>query len=526
MPHKTLTTIKPREYQQEIFETCKDKNCLVVLPTGIGKTLIALMLSIYTQKKHPASKTLFLAPTRPLAEQHLEYFQKHLPELFAELTLFTGKVSAEKRKKLWQTSDIIFSTPQCIGNDLKNNLYNLEDVSLLIEDECHRCLKNYAYTFVAEKYHEQAKNPKILGLTASPGTTKETIKQIALNLGIESIELRTRESDDVKQYLQELEFKPIRVEFPEEFQEITNLIKKIYNKKVQELKNRKLLFKPANKISLLETQSAIMKSISSGNKGFNMLLGASACAQALKLSHLIELLETQTLHTSLNYIKSIFEQAEQNKSKAVKNITKSPEFNQAYVKINELISKNLEHPKLLQLKDLIQQAIKQNPKNKTIVFTQYRETAAKICKTLNEIPNINSKVFVGQAKKTNKDGTQTSGLSQKEQQQVIEEFKQGNINILCATSIGEEGLDIPEVNSVIFYEPIPSAIRRIQRAGRTARLMQGKLIILITMDTLDEIFYYASFSKEKRMHKAIHSLKQDLDNGKPLEKSEPQKRLF
>lgn len=525
MPDKVLTTIKPRQYQQEIFETCKEKNCLVVLPTGIGKTLIALMLSIYTQKKYPATKTLFLAPTRPLAEQHLEYFQKHLPELFAELTLFTGKTPAEKRKKIWETSDIIFSTPQCIGNDLKNNLYSLEEVSLLIQDECHRCLKNYAYTFVAKKYHEQAQNPKLLGLTASPGTTKETIKQIALNLGIESIELRSRESEDVKQYLQELEFQPIRVEFPKEFKEINSLIKKLFQKKVDELKNRKLLFKPANKIVLLETQGNLMKAISSGNKHFNMLIGASVCAQAIKLSHLIELLETQTLHTSLNYIKSIFEQAEQGKSKAVKNIIKAPEFNQAYIKINELIAKNLEHPKLLELKSLVEDSVSKDSKNKSIVFTQYRETALKIAKELNTIQNINAKVFVGQTKKGD------TGLSQKEQHKIIEEFKQGKINTLCATSIAEEGLDIPEVNSVIFYEPIPSAIRRIQRAGRTARLIKGKLIILITMDTLDEIFYYASFSKEKRMNKAISSIKQDLDNGISLEETKPkkkdeQKRLF
>ena len=135
MPDKVLTTIKPRKYQQDIYENCKDKNCLVVLPTGIGKTLIALMLCINRQKEIPASKCVFLAPTRPLAEQHLEYFKKHLPELFAHMELFTGKINATKRKELWERADIIFSTPQCISNDLKNSLYSLENVSLLIEDE-------------------------------------------------------------------------------------------------------------------------------------------------------------------------------------------------------------------------------------------------------------------------------------------------------------------------------------------------------------------------------------------------------
>lgn len=507
MPQEVLKKIKPRKYQEDIFNTCTDKNCLVVLPTGIGKTLVSLMLTIQRQKKYPGTKTLFLAPTRPLAEQHLNYFKKHLPELFAEMTLFTGKTPAEKRQELWQNSDIIFSTPQCISNDLKNNLYDLSDVTLLVEDECHRCLKNYAYTYVAEKYKEQAKNPRILGMTASPGTERKTIEQVAKSLNIEAIELRTRESPDVKEYLQELEFDVIKVNFPSEILEIVLLIRKIYERKVEELKNRKLLFEPPNKMTILKLQSKLMAMINTGSRNFNYMSGVSACSQAIKLSHLIELLETQTLETSLAYMKNLFSQANENKSKAVKHIVKNPEFNKAFIMLNELVLKNIEHPKINELNKIIQKAILENPKNKTIVFTQYRDTASKISKELNKIPNINSKIFVGQTKKGD------TGLSQKEQHQILEEFKQGTINLLICTSIGEEGLDIPEVNSVIFYEPIPSAIRRIQRAGRTARLMKGKLIILMTLDTLDQAYYYASIGKEKRMHRAIHSMKQDLDNG-------------
>jgi len=514
MPHKTLTKIKPRKYQQEIYENCKNKNCLVVLPTGIGKTLIALMLTINRQKAYPGTKALFLAPTRPLAEQHLEYFKKYLPELFAHMELFTGKIPAQKRKLLWERADIIFSTPQCIGNDLKNQLYNLSETSLLTIDECHRALKNYAYTYVAQQYKEQAETPRILGLTASPGTDKKTITQIAENLGIEAIELRTRESEDVKEYLQELKFNVIKLEFPQEFKELTEIIKKIYERKVQELKNRKLLFRPANKISLLELQGKIMASIRGGHKNFNYFAGATACAQAIKLAHLIELLQTQTLHTSLNYIKSIFEQASQKKSKASVQISRNPEFSKAHIRLNELITKNIEHPKLLELKLIIKDSIKNNPKNKTIVFSQYRDTVTKICETLNQIPKINAKVFIGQTKKTNEKG-ETTGLNQKEQQEIMNEFREGKSNILCCTSIGEEGLDIPEVSQVIFYEPIPSAIRKIQRAGRTARLMKGQLIILLTKETLDEIFYYASMAKEKRMYKAIDSIKREMDDGKP-----------
>jgi Fanconi anemia group M protein len=435
--------------------------------------------------------------------------------------------NASKRRELWEKADIIFSTPQCVSNDLKNNLYNLNNVSLLIEDECHRCLKNYSYTYVAETYKSQSKNSRILGLTASPGTDKDTITKIANNLGIEAIELRTRDSEDVKEYLQELEFNIIKLEFPEEIKEISDLIRKIYERKVQELKNRKLLFKPANKITLLETQSNLMKSIHSGRKNFNYFAGVTACAQAIKVSHLIELLETQTLFTSHNYMKNLFEQASQNKSKAAKQIAKNPDFNSAFIKLNELLAKNLEHPKLLELISIIEQAIKKNSKNKTIIFSQYRDTVSKICETLNQIPQINAKTFVGQAKKISDKG-EVSGLNQKEQQQILKEFKQGDINIIGATSIAEEGLDIPEVSSVIFYEPIPSAIRSIQRRGRTARLVKGKLIILLTKGTLDEIFYFASIAKEKRMYRAIENIKNKLDKGESLSPKikKAQKTLF
>ncbi|MBS3092257.1 DEAD/DEAH box helicase [Candidatus Pacearchaeota archaeon] len=410
----------------------------------------------------------------------------------------------------------------CIANDVKEKLYNLSQVSLLIEDEAHRCVKNYSYTYVAKKYLEQKENNKentrILGLTASPGTNKEAIKTICKNLSIEEVEIRTRESEDVKEYLQELEIKVIKLEFPKEFAEIRNLLKKIYDKKTEELKSRHLLFGPINKVTLLEAQGKIMRSLATGNKNFNLFAGASAAAQALKVQHALELIETQTLYALDNYFQTLFEQARKEQSKAVKNLVANAEFNNAYIQTKNLISQNLEHPKLLQLKDLIENKVAENPKAKIIVFSQYRDSVTKICRELNSLNNVTAKVFVGQAKKTlsnkpdNKENT--TGLSQKEQQQIIQEFSRGEFNVLCATSIAEEGLDIPEVNAVIFYEPVPSAIRKIQRAGRTARLMPGEVIMLVTKATRDESYYWAAHHKEKSMHKAISAIKQDLENEK------------
>lgn len=506
-----LEGIVPRGYQQKIFETCTKKNCLVVLPTGLGKTLIALMLTIKRMKEFPGEKVVFLAPTKPLAEQHLNSFKKHLPELFGEMQLFTGMVNAKERKKIWQTADIIFSTPQCVANDLRNNLYSLQEVCLFVEDEAHRCIKNYDYNYVAQQYQKQAQHPKILGLTASPGSETLKIKDICKNLFIEEVELRTRESEDVKQYLQELKFEKVMINFPAEFEEMKQVLLKIFNRYIEELKSRKVLWGPASKTGLIHLQKKISATLSRGNRNFNYMLGASACAQAIKIQHALELLETQTLSSFNKYLKNLFEQATRKQSKGVIKLVAKPEFNFIYMMSNELLAKKIEHPKIKNLAKIVKQEKIKNNKIKIIVFTQFRDTAKVIAKKLNELKGIKAKVFVGQAKKKD------SGLSQKEQKQIIKEFSLGEINVLCATCIAEEGLDIPEVNAVIFYEPIPSAIRAIQRAGRTARLMKGKLIILITKKTRDEAFYYVSRSRERKMHSAINSIKKDLANRTKLD---------
>ena len=498
-------SLSPRDYQQKIFETAKDNNTLVVLPTGLGKTLIALMLSVERQKKFPGKKVLMLAPTRPLVDQHYKSYQKNLPELFADLQLFTGEIPAKQRQKIFQTADIIFSTPQCIANDLRSGLYSLSDVSLLIIDEAHRCLKNYDYTKVVEFYKRQTSDDlrRILGLTASPGSEQENVKEICKHLDVSEIEIRSRDSPDVKPYLQELEFEKVVVPFPPEFLEIKLLLKKIFDSKVEELRRRNLLFGPPNKFSLLKLQGQLAARYTNA-KDFNAMMGMSLTATAIKIAHALELLETQTLSGVNEYFNSLIEQASQKKSKAVQNLVKSAEFNAAKIFLQNLLTKQVEHPKIEETAVLVENQFKEKQNSKVIIFTQFRETGTTLTRRLNLIPGINAQAFFGQAKKS---GT---GLSQKEQKAIIQKLNGGEINVLVATSIGEEGLDIAEVSTVIFYEPIPSAIRKIQRTGRTARLKPGKLIILVTKDTRDVINHYASTAREKKMYDVLKNVKADI----------------
>ncbi len=497
--------MEPRDYQKAIFETVKNHNTLVVLPTGTGKTLIAFLLAKEYLQNYPQKKILFLAPTRPLVEQHHDYFKKNLPELFAELQIFTGKIDSSKRKDLWEKTNIIFSTPQCIANDLKKRKIDLSEVSLLIEDEAHRCLKNYDYSFVARKYLEGTGEVKrILAMTASPGSDAEIVQEICQNLGIEKIEVRDRESSDVKPFLKELSTEIEKVDLPEEMRKASDFLKVIYKNKIEELRNRSLLFGPPTKKTLLDLQSRLIRQISSDKTNFNALRGMSVCAQAIKISHAIELIETQGVSTSHKYLQNVIDDSRKGSSKAAQQIVKQEEFMQAYTSLTKILGSK-EHPKMERLKEILKREIEDNPKARFIIFGQFRDTVVKINKMANHIPGIKSKVFVGQMKKDD------TGLSQKEQQQVLEEFRNREINILTSTSIGEEGLDLPEVNCVVFYEPVPSAIRKIQRTGRTARLNPGKLIILLTKKTKDEVNHLMSSRKEKKMYQILDNVKKNLD---------------
>lgn len=489
-----------RTYQATIVETAKQKNALIVLPTGVGKTLIALHLLIHRLKEHPGSKILFLAPTKPLVEQHYEYVNKQLPELFAERTMFTGEIKAPERKKLFHTGEIILSTPQCIANDLAKHLYSLHDVSLLIIDEAHRCLKEYDYTKVVQIYKQQALKQRILGLTASPGSDQESVRQICEHLAIEAIELRTRDSPDVKPYLKELEFTKVEVPFPTELIELKVLLKRIYDTKAEELRGLGVLFGPVNRITLIKLQARLALQ----GAGAQKFRGMSLTAQALKIAHALELVETQSLAGLKLYLDNLDKQAKEQQSKGVQQLVKQPEFRATQLSLAQLLEKGIEHPKVEELARLVAEEFKENAHAKIIVFTQFRDTAEAIKKRVEKVEGAKPVMFIGQAKK------QGRGLSQKEQKAIIEQFKKLEKNILIATSIGEEGLDIPEVNAVIFYEAVSSAIRKIQRTGRTARLAPGKLIMLITKDTRDEINHYSSIRKEKKMHQTIATIQKEI----------------
>ncbi|NJD99783.1 DEAD/DEAH box helicase [Thermococcus sp. LS1] len=494
--------IQPRVYQEVIYARCKERNCLVVLPTGLGKTLIAMLIADYRLQKY-GGKVLMLAPTKPLALQHAESFKKLFDIPPEKINVLTGELSPKTRQETWEKSVIITATPQTIENDILTGRISLEDVVLLVFDEAHRAVGNYSYVFIAREYLKTAKHPLVLGLTASPGSDEVRIREIINNLGIERIEIRTESSPDVKPYVQRIAFEWVKVDLPGIYKEVRSLLREMLKESLKPLAQFKLVSSYSPDISkkeVLQAGSKINPEVARGNYEIGRLRMYQA--KAVKLQHAIELLETQGLTALRAYLKKL---REDKRTKSSRELMEDPRMRKVIYLLVQAKELGIDHPKMEKLKELVKAQLEKKPNSKIIVFTNYRDTGKKIVEELRAM-GVSAERFIGQASRSN-----DRGMSQKQQKETLERFSRREFSVLVATSVGEEGLDVPEVDLVIFYEPVPSAIRSIQRRGRTGRHRPGRVVILMAKGTRDEAYYWSSRRKEKGMFEAIRKIARELE---------------
>lgn len=489
-------SVSRRDYQVAIAHEALRRNTLVILPTGMGKTVVALLVA--ADRLARPGKILLLAPTKPLVEQHARFFKEHVVD--ASVEAFTGETSPEEREYAWKTTTIICSTPQVIQNDVVSGRIDLNDVSLLLFDEAHRAIGNYAYVFLADAYQRARRLDKLtLALTASPGGKAEKIRDICQNLHIEGVEVRTEADADTAPYVQDTEVEWKVVQVPETLKHVAALLRQMFDERISLLRAVGGLpphIRFVSKKALLDAQRAIAARVKGGETDGDLYKAMSAQAAALKLSHALELVETQGVGSLINYLERLLT----DESKAAKAIREDPRT----LEVSRLLGESkVDHPKIRQVAVLLRQQLKEKPDARILVFTNYRDTAEALVEQLKQVDGVKPARFVGQASRSETD----RGMSQKKQVQMVDDFKSGLYNVLVATSVAEEGLDIPQVDLVVFYEPVPSEIRAIQRRGRTGRRRAGRVVILITKETRDETYHWASRGKEQKMKKEIDVLK-------------------
>jgi ERCC4-related helicase len=490
--------IEAREYQRAIANSALEANTLVVLPTGLGKTIVALLVASDRLSKYPDSKVVILAPTRPLVLQHAGFFEEHYPDKNTKSVTLTGETPPPTRASDFDSAKLIFATPEVIRNDVAGGRYDLCNVSLIVFDEAHRCVRDYAYSDVAQAYKTQAANPLILGLTASPSAKRTRIEEICEKLAIANVETRTEKDTDVAEYVKDVEVRWERLPLPEDYKDVAKILHAALDVRINKL--RAMHHLPANirigKRMLLELGERLHNSLRRGGAG--ALFGAVQLqSQAMSLTHAIDLLETQGAYSASRFLSKL----DRAQTKSSRGLARDVQVIEA-LKLAESLVKT-PHPKEFKLRQLVSDDLKSNPRAKIIVFTQFRDTVETIADNLNRIDKVQAVRFVGQA--TRSEGN--LGLTQGEQMQILEDFRDGKYNVLVTTSIGEEGLHVPDVDHVIFYEAVPSEIRMIQRRGRTGRTRPGKTTVLITEGTVDEAYYWTSKRKEEQMHRNLAIVK-------------------
>ena len=492
-PRIIRNTIEEREYQLRMAEGCSIESTLLILPTGLGKTIVALYVAADILEK--GKKVMVLAPTKPLVDQHYSTFSSLLVD--TKVGIMNGNMSPEKRKDVLILNDITVATPQAVANDLNKGVYDLNDFGLVIYDEAHRGTGNYAYVIVAREYIN-CKGGLSMGMTASPGSERERIDEICLNLMLRRIDMRSDEDPDVSPYTHNVTVNKIELDMPKDLTNIIDLLDKMFQNYVTELINLRAMV-PSEHVTtkqILVAGRTLHFRHKAGERSATLYRALSVQSMALKIGHAVGLAETQGMTALRLYLEKLIDEKEH--SKGANEIVSRDEFKEI-CKI--LSSTKVEHPKISRVMSLVSKEINCRPESKVIVFSHYRNTCDLLAEKLAGIEGASVGKLIGQS---------AGGLKQKEQTELLRSFRDGKYNVIVATSVGEEGLDVTSTDLVIFYENVPSEIRTIQRRGRTGRKNDGVIYVLTAKGTRDEAFGAVSRKKEDLMIKRLMKLRESI----------------
>ena len=480
-----------RDYQFNIVQRGLFNNLLVALPTGLGKTFIAATIMLNWFRWTTEAQIVFVAPTKPLVSQQVEACFNIAGIPRSCTTMLTGGVPPALRAEEWKSKRVFFMTPQTLLNDFKQGYADPKKLVLLVVDEAHRATGAYAYVECVSLLRRFNESFRVLALTATPGADVKAVQKVIDGLDISRVEIRTENSMDICSYVHQRSIAKHVFQNSEEMTMCTELYSQALQPLVNTLSGLNAYWsKDPRDLTPFGCQQAKKKYFLDAGRNANQ--GAKAMVNTIfsilaSISQGMELLKYHGIGPFYVKMKEFKHDSEKGKSKYKKQILDSDAFKKLMVRLQGWVAdeKFIGHPKL----DFLQRVILDHfanagngenvegaPPSQTriMVFAHFRDSAEEISRILKrQQPMIRPRVFVGQST-----GKNSEGMSQKEQLEVIEQFKKGTFNTLIATSIGEEGLDIGEVDLIICYDSKASPIRMLQRMGRTGRKRQGKIVML------------------------------------------------
>jgi ATP-dependent DNA helicase MPH1 len=506
---------KTRDYQFNITQAGLFHNLLVALPTGLGKTFIAATIMLNWFRWTQDSQIVFVAPTKPLVSQQVSACLDIAGIPRSASTMLTGGAAPGIRAEEWKAKRVFFMTPQTLMNDLKTGIADPKRIVLLVVDEAHRATGAYAYVEVVKFLRRYNNSFRVLALTATPGSTVESVQEVIDGLDIARVEIRTENSIDIRDYVHDRNIEIEIFENSEEMIFCMDLMSATLKPLLEQLHTLNAYWgrDPMGLTAYGLTKARQQWMLSEA--GRNAHMGVKAKINAIfnvlaSLAHAIDLLKYHGIvpfYKHVSHWKSGGEGKKSGGGKYEKQVTQHESFKKLIGHV-EPWSKNPEfigHPKLEYLKSVILNHFMDRgegketadgtsqPATRVMIFVHFRDSAEEVTRVLKRYePMIRPHVFNGQSSAKG-----SEGMDQKTQLKIIEQFKKGTYNTIVATSIGEEGLDIGEVDLIVCYDSSASPIRMLQRMGRTGRKRAGNITLLLMKGKEEDSYVKAKDNYEK-----------------------------
>ena len=501
--------VEARAYQLEAVNTCLATSTLLVLPTGMGKTAVQWM-AIAETLRTKEGRIILVAPTNALVDQqHRDLNRVLVMSDGNRVGRMTGTTPPAKRKDEWALSRVTVATPQVVRNDaLKGNL-DLSDVALLVVDEAHRATGNAAVAQLGDLLIAANPEGRILGATASPGWNEAGVEEVCERLHLSGIHVRGSKEAMLEPYASNLEVEEIKVPVPQELRELARPLNGWLEAIVQ--RERRLGHYVRSGTITVGGLNEAMRRVQAAIAREERIAYRSAAdiGVSIRLLTLSNLLVSQGVAAARESLSRMKDRANA-KGKEARSIHEFISDQRIRHLSNRLDSMDEIHSKVSFARRVVRDEVRRNPHGRTIVFANYRDTVSAIVGHLEDLPGVRVTPFIGQT-----DRAGQAGMNPTEQIARLDSFRSGEYNVLVATSVGEEGLDIPRADLVLFYEPVGSEIRTIQRRGRTGRQDEGMVYVLIAEGTRDEGTQASAHRREEKMLIAIQRVRRRRRNFSP-----------
>ncbi|VDI79162.1 ATP-dependent RNA helicase DDX58, partial [Mytilus galloprovincialis] len=522
--------IKLREYQLELAEKAlTGKNTVICADTGSGKTWVALHIVQEHLNSKESPKVAFMARTNPLVQQQYTLFKNLLGEKKVYI-INKDERSTVPLNKLMEIYDVFFFTPQILINNIEKGDTRLPQFTLLILDECHHTAKGEPYNNLMRKYiktkhiNKEIPLPQIVGLTASIGVGADTAEEGAIqhmikifsNLDVHEISTVERNKEEMKKFVaipteehvkMEVSYKdPCKEIIEEEMKKVENIYENLMKRKGN-LNSRQNL--PGGDYlsktylgSIIKLKNQIMCDTTlpedSGREMICCITHLGILHEALDINYLMN------VEHVIQFLNKKYVEENQQPDRLIVIERRLLNVGNDLIKTLKKQTNIRSNPNLSLIEEKLQELYSESGKDSLgMIFVQTRATAKSLAEYLNDKLkgiDIPVKPFIG-----SKSSETSDGLSETEKKELLEDFRSHKIKLLVATSVGSEGIDVPECNIVMKYNYSGNEINIIQMRGRM-RKAGGQAIYISDQSVLRRDL--VSMEKAAVMHRALDELKQ------------------